>query len=347
MKKIIILLLLSILLGGCSISFSTNKKSNLGFYRSDTAGETWQSKNIIGQSGKKILTISSLNVIRIIKNPHNEETIYLTAVGKGIYKSENRGESWKSLNLGDITYANLIFDPEDKDIMYTATGGKILKTVDAGANWQTIYIETMSDNIINDIAVDHYDGKRVYALTSRGSFLESDDYGVTWQVKKWFKESLQKIYLDPSDSRILYLLTSGYGFYRSYDRGNSWELISESLKKIDPSLTITDFVIFPTNPKIIFLSTTFGILKTEDRGDNFSTITTLVSTPNTLDTFAVDPVNSQIIYFTRDNKLNKSINGGVEWKTILLPISDAVSDLLVEKSDANIIYLGVKKVNKK
>jgi photosystem II stability/assembly factor-like uncharacterized protein len=97
---------------------------------------------------------------------------------------------------------------------------------------------------------------------------------------------------------------------------------------------------------VIYLATDYGILKTENRGETFEAIQTLLNFGNRIDTVAVAPANNAIIYFTRGNKLHKSENAGLEWRTLNIPTAQSVSQIKILKSDPNIIYLGLKKVTK-
>lgn len=357
MKKVtLFILIICLFLTGCSISVKTKRVSDLGVFKSENYGENWQPKVLAGRTKKSIIKIDNVSISQIIFDPLKKDKIYLLTAGAGIYFSENRGELWQKIGLNQGTYVNLVFDPENSDIMYTAAGGKIIKSTNAGKNWQTIYVETQAGQSFTDLAIDYSHGNKILATTNTGVLITSQDYGTTWQVSKRFeKYNLSRLYLDPNDARIIYIITQGKGILRTTDAGQNWQLLAESLKDFPKATNIYSFNFYPSNPNIIFLSSDYGLLKTENRGDSFTPITTLLKFGTKIDTVAVDPANANLIYFIKDNKLHKTENGGEQWKTILLPTNNIAGDLEVypvskeekEIKEGSILYLGVKQAPKK
>lgn len=357
MKKFSLIVLISCLfLTGCVISFKTQRANDLGVFKSENYGQTWVQKVYVGKTQNSVIKIDNVGINQIIFDSLKKDKMYLVTANDGLYYSENNGDLWQKTGLKTGTYVNLVFDPLNSDIMYTAAEGKILKSVDAGKNWKTIYIETQTGQSFTDLAVDYSNGREILAITNNGVLIESKDYGSTWQVSKRFeKYNLQRIFLDPNDPKIMYIISQGKGIFRTLDGGQNWPLITDSFKNFPKSLNIHDFTFFAANPNIFFISTDYGILKTENRGDSFTALSTLLKFGTKIDTVAVDPLNVGVIYFTKDNKLNKTENGGQQWQTIALPTNNLVSELKVypvikddtQTKPGSTLYLGVKPIPKK
>jgi len=344
MKKIIPIILLIFFITGCSIKFGSSSSNDLGIYRSDDFGKKWHQKVYAGRIKKKELKIDNVSVNKIIPSP-DREMLYICTRGRGIYKSNNLGDIWQETGLKQGTFVGLAFDKENNNIIYTASGGKIYKSVNAGKNWDVIYIEAEPGQRITDVATDHYDSSHIYATTNKGTLIESGDYGNTWQVLNRLNNFLSDIVFDPYDSRIIYLNTNGHGLLRSYDRGLTWTDLSENLKDYKGANNIKSISFNKQNSSQFYISTDYGILKTDNRGDTFVPVETLLDFGVSIDQVAIDPENPDIIFMIKGNKFHLSENSGQEWNTQQLPTSGSVSDVLIysRDSDTNLIFLSIIK----
>jgi len=62
---------------------------------------------------------------------------------------------------------------------------------------------------------------------------------------------------------------------------------------------------------------------------------------------AVNPQNTQEIYYVTNTTFYRSLDGGENWKTIKMPTSAIGWKLLIDPKEPNIIYLGIKLPPKK
>lgn len=163
----------------------------------------------------------------IAVNPFNEKIILAGFSHGGIWKTINGGQDWYPVfdNQASLTIGTICFDPKNPSIIYAGTGD-------------------------NNIPGGVFTGNGVY---------KSIDEGETWQNIGLMDEKLiSKIQVDPVNTNIVYAATMGNpfqrdvnrGLYKSIDGGLSWNKILY----IDNQTGITDMVINPINPQILFAS---------------------------------------------------------------------------------------------
>ncbi len=198
---------------------------------------------------------------------------------------------------GRITDIEMPLGQSDVIYIGAATGG-ILKTEDAGENWDQLFegIPTVS---IGDIVIDPNNSDVIYAGTGEAnsssfSFLgsgvyKSVDAGETWNFSGLENSAyIARMIVDHSNSQRVFAAASGNlfspsddrGIYRSEDGGANWEQV---LFVTDTTAAI-DLVQNPENPEILYagfwertrgfttrrsFGVTTGIYRTTDGGDNW------------------------------------------------------------------------------
>lgn len=202
----------------------------------------------------------SLAVCGVIDNP---KVYYFGAVGGGVWKTEDGGQSWlpisdtafKSSSVGAISVA-----PSDPNIIYVGMGEAemrgnvsfgdgIYKSVDAGKSWKHYGLENSGaiQNIIihpknPDLVYASCMGKVFGSNKERGVYRTTDG-GRNWQqiLAKDDSTGCYDVKFDPNNPLIIYAalwqahrtpysLSSGgkgSGLYKSYDGGNTWSDISK------------------------------------------------------------------------------------------------------------------------
>ena len=186
--------------------------------------------------------VRDIHVSKLIVDPNNSETFYATTQGsteytdkigdgEGVFKSTDRGESWKSINNGlDTLETNvLVVDPNNSDILYLGTDDDgLYKSINGGESWEKIDIPLIEFAFgVGDIAVDPEDSDVVYIASVDYYRLANDrgvlgDYGVfkstdggeTWSDFNTGLNHLGVFTLELNpESRILYAGTRGGGVY--------------------------------------------------------------------------------------------------------------------------------------
>lgn len=346
MKKILILFLLILmpLVAGCSLKVKKNSNLTAGVYKSFDKGVNWQPKRALVNGGS-IGSIISVDINEMYFDPQDNNAIYFTSAGNGIFYSYNGGENWlqpPELNSGTIT--SIAVDPKDKCIIYVSAANRILKSIDCNRSWREIYIDSRNLEVTYTV-VDSYNDKNIYSGNSQGEILKSFDAGMSWTTVKRFNNTIKKILIDPNDTRIIYVATAKSGIFKSIDSGLNWEDLNKDLKKYSGAMAYINLLFNPSVQNSLFFLNNYGILKTTDGGTTWEALS-LITPPSSTKIYsmAVNPKNDNEIFYGTATTFYKTVNGGKNWITKRLPVPSVASYLLIDPLNPNIIYMGAKKI---
>ncbi|MFB3855444.1 MAG: WD40/YVTN/BNR-like repeat-containing protein [Vicinamibacterales bacterium] len=160
-------------------------------------------------------------------DPKNGNVWYVASAFGGLWKTENRGITFKPIfdTYGSFTLCCVVVDPKDSNVVWLGTG----------------------ENTSQRSA--HF-GDGVY---------KSTDAGKTWTRMGLEKsEHIGKILIDPRNSSVVYVASQGplwspggdRGLYKTTDGGKTWTAILT----ISPDTGISDIVFDPRNPDVIYAS---------------------------------------------------------------------------------------------
>lgn len=340
-RYLFFLLILVFFLSGGALCSTTKTPTDLGVYKSTDAGENFERKNALPD--KK--SLEGVSIVEFEIDEFDPNIIYVGLKDYGISKSENGGESWKKTGQTTGSFYGLAIDPKNNRNVYAAgiadNYGKIIKSVDGGEKWSEVYRETHEATKIYGLEIDHFDTRKIYASTEKGAIIKSEDNGRSWVVKHWFNDIVQILRLSPFDSRIIYAGTYQSGVGRSKDGGENWEEVKmPEQSEFNGDKEIFDFRFHPKDPNILFVSSRYGLLKSEDQGNNWKPIQLLVRPgDNSLVRFVIDPKNPDNLFLSLDSSVYKSIDGGAHW-TVKKITDNYIYSLALSPENSNIIYAG-------
>ncbi|MDP4266153.1 MAG: PKD domain-containing protein [Bacteroidota bacterium] len=154
----------------------------------------------------------------------------------------------------------------------------------------------------------------------------------------------------PLNPDIIFIGSPSGGLWKSTDGGNTWSSNTDNL----PSIGVTDIVINPDNPKIMYLITgdgdagqtySIGILKSTDGGITWETtgLNWKVSSLRKISKLVIYPTNSNILFVATSLGIYKSSDAGSNWK--LVKTGD-FKDIEFKPDNPAIIYASGTKVFK-
>ncbi|OGS19974.1 MAG: hypothetical protein A2252_01635 [Elusimicrobia bacterium RIFOXYA2_FULL_39_19] len=194
------------------------------------------------------------NVTMLSGGTNSEKTsVYVVIPDKGVYKTEDNGNSWTKTDAPEAGYSRLTVANNNPDIAYLSTDEDIMKTVDGGASWEGVMYDYNSTDgwikysfssgwgwhfgPIKGLYVSAADSNAVGFTTSGGTFLTVDG-GTNWNAvysiskgkNKWSGSGLEEttsysVHFDPKNSKTMYLTYTDIGLWKSIDGGESWEFL--------------------------------------------------------------------------------------------------------------------------
>jgi photosystem II stability/assembly factor-like uncharacterized protein len=350
-----ILILLPLILAGCSLVPANEKASNAPADQTKSTGSLWQSvdggKVWIDKSvgvAQRIDT-SSADILTLAVNPYGANTAYAGVRGAGILKTEDGGQSWQFLPFQSEKVYGLDIDPVDSKIIY-ASGvwqkrGKIFKSLDGGKTWGEIYTSPSAGPLIIALQIDKKNSNVVYAATSDNQVIKTTDGGGSWKNIFAAPGPVTKISIDKADSSLVYLATPGRGVFKSSDGGKNFEDISKDFSRLllgsqDINVLETD----PQNTNWVYVAGGMGILRSKDAGKKWDKIEVL-NNPSTfpVKSLAINPKNSSEIIYGAAQAVYKSIDGGANWATTQFETGKSINNLKYSAANPEIIYLGLSK----
>ena len=213
----------------------------------------------------------------------NSDIVYVTWFGFPIYKSTNRGASFREVMNGidlsdssNIEVVPLEMDAHDPRVLYYGTN-RVYRSTNGAEYWQPISPTlTQSWSFLTAIGLSSSDDQVVYAGGATGEIWVTSDGGVNWH---WIDASLPnrwvtRVAVDPEDAAVAYVTLSGYEMtaittphiYRTTDYGTNWVDISSNL----PDAPINDVIVDPFRTETLYVGTDVGVFRSNDIGGHWT-----------------------------------------------------------------------------
>lgn len=280
--------------------------------------------------------VSSIGSLAIAPSDHNiiwagtGETFIRSnvSIGNGIYKSTDKGKTWKHMGLEKTgRIGRIIIDPRDPDIVLAAAMGHcygpqqergVYRTSDGGKTWEHVLFVDENTGC-SDIAIDP-DNPRIL-------------FAGMWQldIKTWGRVSGGP----------------GSGLYRSGDGGATWKQLTGHGLPESPMGKI-GITIAPDKPNCIYalIESDEGVLwRSDDGGDNWELVNrdhSLTMRPAYYSRCAVSPDNHNEVYFLAP-RFYKTLDGGHTCKRAYIKGGDN-HDMWIDPTNANRMIVGNDKV---
>ncbi len=282
-----------------------------------------------------------INVLRVA--PNNSSILWVGAAGGGVWKSTNKGQTWKSFDItgfASLGISDIAISKSNSNVVYAATGDKntggngsgglysfftigILKTTDGGNNWsKTNFLQGIAPAngmVIYKILVHPSDQNKLYVSTTSGLFT-SEDGGNTWTTLDNTR-GYGDMEFNPSNPELIYCVRiDSYASktIRTYSTSNS-NFISE---KSYTSASRAEIAVTPNSPDNVYCLMAHtgnyfrSLEKSTNRGGSWTT---------------VKSINDGINYLGFANGTGQDLQLGQGWYDL---------SLAVNPKNANEIYIG-------
>ncbi len=265
--------------------------------------------------------------------PNDPSTIFVASASGGIWKSTNKGTTWKPVfeNQAVATFGDLAIAPSNPQILYAGTGEQnnrqstswgngVYRSDDAGETWRHLgLIETRHIGKVRvhptnpDIAYVGALGNLWAPSEERGVFKTSDG-GRTWQ-KVLYVDTLTGVVdlvIDHANPNVLYAAAyqrqrrawgfngggPGSGIFKTTDGGETWSRLSNGLPAGDKGRI--GLAIAQSNPRVLNATiehaTEGGIYRTTDGGETWTRVNNRNDRPMYYSHIFIDPTNENRLY---------------------------------------------------
>ncbi len=272
----------SLLILASSLAAMEEKESKPGFNEATFQGLEWRGIGPALMSGR---------IADIAIDPDRRSTWYIAVGSGGVWKTINRGTSWKPVFDGQGSYSigSITIDPNQHNVIWVGTGENVggrhvgygdgvYKSLDGGETWKNMGLKNSEH--IGMIAVDPRDSDVVYVaaqgpLWSAGGdrgLYKTTDGGENWELilSGGNYTGVNEIHLDPRAPDVLFavkhqryrnvaaLMNGGpeSGIFKSTDGGRNWRELSEGLP--DEDMGKIGLAISPIKPDVIYATIELG-----------------------------------------------------------------------------------------
>ena len=301
----------------------------------------------------------------------------MTYGGRGMFRSEDRGKTWKHIGLTTSSrIGRIVVDPGNEQRIWVAASGNLFKgggerglyrSDDGGNSWKLVLEGANDTTGATDVAVDPSNPKNVIATlwdhkrgpnehryygTGSGIF-RSTDGGETWARTGGPTLNSQPtlgrmgVAFAPSDPKIVYAIAQvqtgrSLGLYKSVDGGATWTGPTVDANIITSGSSYSWWFgrvfVAPTDPLDVFVP---GVSMTRSR-DGGTTTETMPGMHGDHHAMAWDPANPDRFFIGDDGGVWRTTdNGATMEKFENLPASQLYS-LDISEQDPNMQVAGLQ-----
>ena len=187
---------------------------NLGFIASTDGGKSW-TKLADGVGGP--VDFHQMDVSKA------DPTVVYGVFG-GLQRSTDGGRTWTKMGPAPEGLIDLAASGKDADRLYSATKNGLLKSVDAGRNWEPAHVNKQPATMVQVARQGE-----VYAFIVGTGLVRATDPGVSWQLvsNAFDQDYVLHLAVEAVDGRKLYAVTFNpetrtQAVLVSADRGETW-----------------------------------------------------------------------------------------------------------------------------
>jgi photosystem II stability/assembly factor-like uncharacterized protein len=309
----------------------------------------------------QVQNIANLNVNTMAMDPEDSTAIYLASVDQGLYYTYNIQNGWNQVaSLPTATINDVKVSPQNKCVIYAALLNRLYRSDDCTRTWTQVYFDNNPGVSVTTVVVDYAHPQNVYIGTSRGDIVKSIDAGGSWRAIHRLDNGVARLIISPLNSSLLFVASNHNEIYSFTSSSNTnaadsanidqnfaidnWTDMNTVLKDYNLGTNFTDIVL-GAKDGVIYLATDKLILRSPDNGITWENIKLIQPAKDTeINAIAVNPQNSNDLYYVTSTVFFHSLDGGVTWNTQNLPAGRGGRSLLIDFNTPSNLYLGTMKL---
>lgn len=144
----------------------------------------------------------------------------------------------------------------------------------------------------------------------------------------------------PTDEDVIFAGSASGGLYKTTDQGLSWTTTTDTM----PALGVSDVVINPKNPQIMYWATgdndgnssdCYGLLKSVDGGQSWTNVLNFGNTSYEMDEIIIDPRHPDTVLLACSRGIYRTSDGGQNWTRTL---SGNLEDVIFHPTSPDTVY---------
>jgi photosystem II stability/assembly factor-like uncharacterized protein len=275
------------------------------FFASLACAEEWQAWGPFGGTA-----------VSIAVDPRDASQILTGARDGQLFRSTDRGATWRQLSFGRFLAGNVkvvAIDPSLRTHYWVGVSGEqassngLWESRDAGVTW----MQTLTGLGVESLALFPGKSSTVAVGTRHGLFLTTDGEHWTRVTPEGHPdlEDIVSLAFDPGDARVIYAGTPHLP-WKTTDGGKNWTAIHTGM--IDDS-DVFSLHVSASNGANVFASACSGIYRSQDAGGHWKLLQGIPNTSRRTHVITQHPSNPGIIFAGTTDGLFRSTDAGGAW----------------------------------
>ncbi len=331
-------------------------------------GEIWRSAD--GGATWRRLFAASVPVLSLAIDPRDPRLVYAGLDRRGVFKSTDRGATWRPMRRGLRAYTvlDVTVDPERPGTVWLAAPAQssyrygflasdyvhpgIFRSQDGGRSW-VARDAGIVDRPVELLAIDPARPERLLAYGTAGSFRTADG-GASWQPIAALTQqglTLTALAIDPSDPDRIYAAGSRRELigdsavdvpvvWRSLDGGASWTELDGGFDLGREGLAregqVHGLLVHPARTQTVYAGATTGFFRSRDGGDRWVRLGAGLLASCIDGAIALNPFTAGTLYALACDPTRlvyKSTDFGAHWAPTPLVHDGSVTDVEALRAD--------------
>jgi photosystem II stability/assembly factor-like uncharacterized protein len=213
-------------------------------HRSTDGGVTWKQLDVPGIAQFSEVNMGPTRVTQLLFDPFCADTLWAAVEIGGIYRSDDRGNTWRLLTnglvSGDVHGVAVTRTPDGTPRVIASTNRGIHYSEDQGETWRFVEIDSPWQ-YARSVVTRPDDASTVFLANGNGPpgndgrLFRSRDGGDTWErllLPEPINSTVWCIALHPADPSLMFVCTNLGQLFRSTDGGDRWTRLPHEFGEI-------------------------------------------------------------------------------------------------------------------